>query len=81
MSTVEKTGGGFYRPSWSYGSRETMNGQDQAIEMLESIRNVCEQIRDEIKGIRSCSTVAEGFRDLKRIRQNTSKKKRKKAKP
>lgn len=46
MSKVTKRDGIEWRPSWNYSNRDRNCGDIHILEMTESIRNACEQIRD-----------------------------------
>lgn len=53
MSKISRNGN-YVRPAWNYFPDKTSSTTNlfSVLEMLESVRNVCEQVRDEIKGLR-----------------------------
>lgn len=76
MSAVRKNGVLNHRPAWLYrtgGDDEDAASPVALLQMMESVRNAVEQVRDELRGIRTCPLVAEGFVNLRKISTNTSR--------
>jgi hypothetical protein len=69
------------RASWSYSSGNRESSMMQQLEMMESCRNVMEEVRDELKALNrtfSCTAFLAIPFTLKRISRNTAKPRRKK---
>jgi hypothetical protein len=64
-----------HRPSWNYASATTERGlAHDSLEMMESVRNVLEDIRGELKSLNSllhCANFQQIPHRLKRISHNT----------
>ncbi len=77
MSDVSRSDGRWRRPAWCYTRTPSeFPGHESALlEMLESVRNAVEQVRDELRGIRACNSIAGALRDVRQIRRNTAKRK------
>jgi hypothetical protein len=69
MSTVIKEGKTGHRPSWNYQNNSGANQQSQQLEMLESARNVLEQIRNsQMLQCDVAGAIRESARELRRCR-------------
>lgn len=68
------------RPAWDHATKNMFNGLgDYQLEMLESCRNVMEQVRDEMKKLNSllhCQNFIAIPRKLDAIKRNTARKRR-----
>jgi len=73
MSTVMKNGKEGHRPAWNYADSRNQP-QLQMLEMLESCRNVMEQIRGELQKLNAlfgCSNFLAIPQRLAKIEENT----------
>jgi hypothetical protein len=68
MSTVTKQGKAGHRPSWNYNETQG-NTAGQLLEMLESARNILEEIRNsQVLQCSVASAIKESARELRRCR-------------